>query len=79
MVGLSISEAATAQFPMVWHAAEIGWTPLSPAEALELRGGEAGLLFQGELEGALRRFNPWMTDDAVRSVVENHPGASVDD
>ena len=71
MVGLSISEAATAQFPMVWHAAEIGWTPLSPAEALELRGGEAGLLFQGELEGALRRFNPWMTDDAVRSVVEN--------
>ena len=36
-----------------------------------MRGGEAGLLFQNEIEGALRRFNPWMSDVAVRSVVEN--------
>ena len=36
-----------------------------------MRGGEAGLLFQGVLEAALRRFNPWMSDTAVRSVVEN--------
>ena len=71
MTELNVTEAGTVQFPMVRHAAEIGWTPLSPAEALELRRGEAGLLFQGALEGALRRFNPWMADDAIRSVVEN--------
>ena len=59
------------QFPMVRHAAEVGWTPLSPKDALAMRGGEAGLLFQSEVEGAIRRFNPWMTDNAIRSVVEN--------
>ena len=36
-----------------------------------MRGGEGGLLFRGEIEGTLRRFNPWMTDNAIRSVVEN--------
>ena len=71
MSEISISEAASVQFPMVRHAAEMGWTPLSPSNALAMRGGEAGLLFRGVLEGALRRFNPWMTDNAIRSVVEN--------
>ena len=71
MTELSITEAGAVQFPMVRHAAEIGWTPLSPQKALAMRGGEAGLLFRGVLEEALHRFNPWMTDDAVRSVVEN--------
>ena len=71
MTEINITEAGSVQFPMVRHAAEIGWTPLSPTDALAMRGGEAGLLFRGVLEGALQRFNPWMTDDAVRSVVEN--------
>ena len=71
MTDLSITEAGSVQFPMVRHAAEIGWTPMSPKDALAMRGGEAGLMLQTELEGALRRFNPWLTDDAVRSVVEN--------
>ena len=71
MTELKITEAGSVQFPMVRHAAEIGWTPLSPSDALALRGGESGLLFRGVLEEALRRFNPWMTDVAVRSVVEN--------
>ena len=71
MTEFRITEAGAVQFPMVRHAAEIGWTPLSPSDALALRGGEAGLLFRGVLEEALRRFNPWLTDDAVRSVVEN--------
>ena len=57
---------------MVRHAAEIGWTPMSPKDALVLRGDEAGLLFRSECsKSALRRFNPWMKDDAIRSVVEN--------
>ena len=71
MAELSITEASSVQFPMVRHAAEVGWTPISPKDALVLRGGEAGLLFRSEVERALRRFNPWLTDDAVRSVVEN--------
>ena len=37
---LTISEAGTVQFPMVKHAVEIGWTPLTPeaAEALMTSG-----------------------------------------
>ncbi len=70
MTELNITEAGVVQFPMVRHAAEVGWTQLPPSDALALRGGEAGLLFRGVLEEALRRFNPWMTEDAVRSVVE---------
>ena len=70
MTDLKITEAGTVQFPMVRHAAEIGWTPLTPKEALARRGGTGGMLFRGELEAALRRFNPWMADDAVRSMIE---------
>ena len=70
MSDLKISEAASVQFPMVRHAAEVGWTPLPPEVAMHKRGGEAGMLFRDELEGALGRFNPWMTDDGIRSVVE---------
>ena len=71
MTASKITEADVVQFPMVRHAAEIGWTPLSPSDALAMRDGEAGLLFRGVLEEALHRFNPWLTNDAVRSVVEN--------
>ena len=70
MTELNITEAGSVQFPMVRHAAEIGWTPLSPQDALRKRGGEAGLLFRDELEGVLGRFNSWMTDDSIRAVVE---------
>ena len=70
MTDLKITEASTVQFPMVRHAAEVGWTPLTPQEALARRGGTGGMLFRGELEAALRRFNPWMNDDAVRSTME---------
>ena len=70
MSDLKISEAASVQFPMVRHAAEIGWTPLPPEVAMHKRGGETGMLFRDELEEALGRFNSWMTDDAIRSVVE---------
>ena len=71
MNDLRVNEAETVQFPMVRHATEIGWTPISPQDALALRGSEAELLLQNYLEEALRRFNPWMTDNAIRSVIEN--------
>ena len=70
MSHLRITEAGTVQFPMVRHAAEIGWTPLPPMDAMQKRGGKAGMLFRGELEGTLEQFNPWMTENAIRSAVE---------
>ena len=70
MTALHITEASTVQMPMVRHAAEVGWTPVSPQEALARRDGPAGLLFRGELEEALHRLNPWLNDGAARSVIE---------
>jgi type I restriction enzyme R subunit len=67
---LKISEAGTVQFPMVKHAAEIGWTPITPEIAKQKRGGEAGMLLRDELEAKLAQFNPWMSKDAIRSVIE---------
>jgi type I restriction enzyme, R subunit len=67
---LKISEAGTVQFPMVKHAAEIGWTPIGPDVAKQKRGGEAGMLLRDELEAKLAQFNPWMTKDSIRSVIE---------
>ena len=65
-----ITEAGAAQFPMVRHAEEVGWTPLTPRAALELRGGQENMLFRRVLEETLRRFNTWMDGDAARAVVE---------
>ncbi len=70
MSELNITEAGAVQFPMVRHAAEVGWTPIPPGDALRLRGGETGILFRDGLEEALGRFNPWMSNETIRSVVE---------
>ena len=70
MSTLKISEAGTVQFPMVNHAAEIGWEPLTPFEALSRRGDESSNLFRGVLERKILEFNPWLSADAARSIVE---------
>ncbi len=70
MSDLRISEAGTVQFPMVKHAAEIGWTPLTPEIAKQKRGGEAGMLLRDELGEKLAAFNPWLTPEAIRSIIE---------
>lgn len=70
MSTLKISEAGTVQFPMVEHAVEIGWTSITPEDARTKRGGEAGTFFRDVLEAKLAAFNPWMSANAVRSVVE---------
>lgn len=67
---LKITEAGTVQFPMVRHAAEIGWTTITPDDARAKRGGDAGTFFRDVLEAKLTAFNPWLTADAVRSIVE---------
>ena len=70
MSGRHITEAGTVQFPMVRHAAVVGWTPVSRGEATARRGGPAGLLFRGEVEEALRWFNTWLTSDSLRSIID---------
>jgi type I restriction enzyme, R subunit len=70
MSQLTITEAGSVQFPMVAHAAGIGWTPITPEAAKLKRGGESGMLFRDELEAALARFNAWMSSDAIRQVIE---------
>lgn len=65
------NEAGTVQFPLVKHAAEIGWTVVSDSDALRLRGGEAGMFFYSELESALVRLNPGIvTADNVQSIIQ---------
>lgn len=70
MSTLKIGEAGTVQFPMVKHAVEIGWTPLTPEIAKQKRDGEAGMLLRDELDAKLGAFNPWLSADARRSIVE---------
>ncbi|MGH7620130.1 MAG: type I restriction endonuclease, partial [Gemmatimonadaceae bacterium] len=70
MSDLRISEGGSVQFPMVAHAAGIGWTPITPDVAKQKRGGESGMLLRDELEIALAKFNPWMSSDAIRQVIE---------
>ena len=70
MSALRIGEAASVQFPMVAHAAEIGWTPVPPEDATAKRGGEAGMLFRDDLGSALEALNPWMSAETVRRVIE---------
>ncbi len=70
MSDLKINEGGSVQFPMVAHATGIGWTPITPDLAKQKRGGEAGMLFRDELEKHLAKFNPWLTADSVRQIIE---------
>ena len=70
MSEIAISESGTVQFPMVAHAAGIGWIPVTPDLAKLKRGGEDGTLFRDEVEAALAKFNPWLSNDAIRQIVE---------
>ena len=55
---------------MVRHAEEIGWTAISPSDARQKRGDETVMLFRDELETKLAEFNPWMSADTIRQVIE---------
>ena len=70
MSTVKISEAGMVQFPMVRHAVEVGWETITPEDALTLRGGEAGVFLREVLERKLAEFNPWLTTDGIRSIVE---------
>jgi type I restriction enzyme, R subunit len=71
MTTLKIAEAWSVQFPMVKHAREVGWLALTPEEAELLRHDNATMLFPEILEDKLREFNPWLTPEQARSIVES--------
>lgn len=65
------NEAATTQFPLVKHATEVGWTALTPEEALRKRGGESGGFLYDELRAALLRLNPGVVTEAnVEGIIQ---------
>lgn len=68
---VQISEAGSVQFPMVGHAAEIGWQSISPEEAEKKRGDTYRMLFRDELEAKLKEFNPWMKTGTIEQAIEN--------
>lgn len=71
MTQIKISEAKSAQFPMVKHASAVGWGQLTPEEAERMRRGRANMLFPEVLEEKLREFNSWLTEDQARAIVES--------
>ena len=71
MSQIKISEAKSVQFPMVKHASAVGWEQLAPEEAEGMRRGRANMLFPQVLEDKLRQFNPWLSDDQARAIVES--------
>lgn len=70
MTTLKISEARTAQFPMVTHAHGVGWDIVDPVDAEVLRHGREHMLFSSVLEDKLLEFNSWLMPDQARSIVE---------
>ena len=67
---LKINEAVSVQFPMVRHAADIGWNPIPPKEAERKRGGVDGMLFRDVLAAKLAEFNSWMSRETVHQIIE---------
>lgn len=70
MTTLKISEARTAQFPMVTHAHGVGWDIVDPVDAEVLRHGRENMLFTSVLEDKLLEFNSWLVPGQARSIVE---------
>ena len=70
MTTLKISEASTAQFPMVAHANGVGWEIVDPVDAEVLRHGRENMIFASVVEEKLREFNPWLSPDQPRAIVE---------
>jgi type I restriction enzyme R subunit len=71
MSQIKISEAKSVQFPMVEHASGVGWEQLTPEEAERMRRGRASMLFPAVLDKKLQEFNPWLTEDQTRAIVES--------
>jgi type I restriction enzyme R subunit len=67
------SEQKTVQEPLIRYAEEVGWVRVSTSEALSLRKGEGGLLFNRVLEEKLIELNPGLitaknVDEVIRRI-----------
>ena len=64
-------ESTSVQFPLVEHAADVGWVRLSDTDALSKRRGEGGLFLYDELAEALLRLNPGVVTTAeVNGIIQ---------
>jgi type I restriction enzyme R subunit len=52
------TEQSTVQNPLIRYAEDVGWVRVSASEALLLRKGDGGLLFNRVLEDKLIELNP---------------------
>lgn len=69
------SERATVQNPLVSYATAIGWTHLSPEDALTLRRGSGGLLLRENLRIKLVELNPGVvTVENVDAIIDRIEG-----
>jgi len=67
------SESAVVQDPLIGYASEIGWTHLSPEEALTLRRGSSGVVLRDVLRNKLIELNPGVittenADEAINRI-----------
>jgi len=56
------SERSAVKSPLIRYAVEVGWTYLSPEEALRLRRGESGIVLHEILVRQLQQLNPGVVD-----------------
>ena len=52
------TEVGAVQYPLINYATQVGWKYLKPEAALQLRGGEDGLLLQEIFLTQVQRLNP---------------------
>lgn len=58
------AEGNSVQFPLIRYATQVGWTYLKPESALQMRGGEPGLLLGETFLSQVQRLNPGILDRA---------------
>ena len=78
---LKIGEAGTVQFPMVDHAVEIGWMPVTPQDALYMLRASVPQKIIGDLLGhrsseATIPYLKLATED-LRAIALDVPGSEV--
>ncbi len=65
------TEEPTVQKPLIKYAVQEGWTYITPSDALSLRKGEGGVLFNRILEEKLIELNPdFINQDNVNRVIQ---------
>lgn len=63
-------ERASVQNPLIKYATDIKWTYINPENALNLRGGETGLVFKETFIAQLHRLNDFMTQSLTEELIK---------